>query len=445
MNISIISAEEHISSELIAMSEGGKNYRLLILSTKAEGVIDGSLCQKVRELELKPTPIFLALVADNYDFIDTDSFTEHFDGIIDTRNDISQTLETITHVLDIEGKYQLPAADFSGLRILLVEDNYINQEVAKALLEHFQPIVDIAENGLIALDKVKSNAYDLVLMDMQMPVMDGLTATREIRKLSEHVQLPIIAMTANVLKQEIEECLTAGMNDHIAKPIEVDELIFAINKWIHSEITTSESDDSTAFIPVPKSNISLLDTHEGIQRLGGNESTYWSLVKIMLDTNISKLNKWLDHADDITVEEAELFGHTLRGSAANVSAKSLSLLASELEKKAKAGVSDQGVMREMLDVMHEIRMQFMHIDSEARSQESFHGYTTKELRIELEQLQILLSQFDSQALEFIEGIKQSANSMSIDLASIHSDIQQFEYDAAGKKVFEVIAELHDRE
>jgi signal transduction histidine kinase len=106
----------------------------------------------------------------------------------------------------------------SGKKILLVEDVDINRLIATALLEEYECIIDEAENGKIAVDKARENSYDLILMDMQMPIMDGLAATKEIRKLG--ITTPIIAMTANAFREDAERCIEAGMNDHLSKPID---------------------------------------------------------------------------------------------------------------------------------------------------------------------------------------------------------------------------------
>jgi two-component system sensor histidine kinase/response regulator len=119
-----------------------------------------------------------------------------------------------------------------GARVLLVEDNEINQEVALGQLEDAEVEVDVADNGEIAVNMVRSKEYDIVLMDMQMPVMDGLEATRIIRADSRFDQLPIVAMTANAMAEDRDRCLEAGMNDHIAKPIDPDLLFGALISWI---------------------------------------------------------------------------------------------------------------------------------------------------------------------------------------------------------------------
>ncbi|QUD89119.1 PAS domain-containing hybrid sensor histidine kinase/response regulator [Phenylobacterium montanum] len=126
-----------------------------------------------------------------------------------------------------------PAAPDRALRLLLVEDVEVNRELVLAILAPFDVEVVTAENGLEALDRIREGRYDLVLMDVQMPGMDGLTATRRIRAMSlaHAANLPIIAMTANVLPDQIARCLEAGMNDHIGKPISPAALLDVLNRW----------------------------------------------------------------------------------------------------------------------------------------------------------------------------------------------------------------------
>ena len=119
-----------------------------------------------------------------------------------------------------------------GAHLLLAEDNLLNQQVAMELLTDVGFVVDLAENGKIALEMAQESAYDAVLMDVQMPEMDGEAATREIRKIERLADLPILAMTAGAMEADRQRCLDAGMNDHIAKPIEPDALFAALLKWI---------------------------------------------------------------------------------------------------------------------------------------------------------------------------------------------------------------------
>jgi two-component system, sensor histidine kinase and response regulator len=124
----------------------------------------------------------------------------------------------------------LPAAP-GGTRVLLVEDNEINQLVAQEILRDAGYVVEVAENGQIAVDMVRQRDWDVVLMDMQMPVMDGLQATACIRQLVNRTGLPIIAMTANAMQRDRDRCLAAGMNDFVTKPVDPEELFKILVKW----------------------------------------------------------------------------------------------------------------------------------------------------------------------------------------------------------------------
>ncbi len=138
----------------------------------------------------------------------------------------------------VDGEKQTEEADapgraMRGVRVLLVDDNLFNQEVARAILEESEALVEVSGNGLDALQRLeRGEQFDVVLMDMTMPVMDGLEASRRIRAMEQFRRLPIIAMTANAMKGDREACLAAGMNDHLAKPIDTRELFRVLEKWI---------------------------------------------------------------------------------------------------------------------------------------------------------------------------------------------------------------------
>ncbi len=232
--------------------------------------------------------------------------------------------------------------DIAGARLLLVEDNEVNQQVATELLEQVQLIVEVADNGQIAVDMINNqpNHFDAVLMDLQMPVMDGYTAARAIRRNDACLNIPIIAMTANAMEGDREKCLAAGMNDHVAKPIDPKALYTTLAKWIMPEVREvpehlQTTDNSQYIGEVP--NIPGMNTAEGLARIGGNLSAYKKvLAKFVVNQNdsIGQLNAALAKDDR---HEAERLAHTIKGLAGNLGADKLRDEAGLLETALQEG------------------------------------------------------------------------------------------------------------
>jgi signal transduction histidine kinase/DNA-binding response OmpR family regulator len=146
--------------------------------------------------------------------------------------DTVQTARAHQHTGEVDAADAAPMPTLTGVQVLLVEDNFINQNVAKGILEQAGAVVAVAENGQTALDLLRAQRYDLVLMDVQMPVMDGFTATRLIRD-ELALTLPVIAMTAGVMASEREQCIAAGMDDFIAKPIDVEQMFATMQRHLN--------------------------------------------------------------------------------------------------------------------------------------------------------------------------------------------------------------------
>ncbi|SIQ46389.1 two-component system, unclassified family, sensor histidine kinase and response regulator [Aromatoleum tolulyticum] len=245
------------------------------------------------------------------------------------------------------GEAPADLAAIRGARLLLVEDNELNQEVASELLGAAGLRVDIAGNGAEAVQRVQQAAYDLVLMDMQMPVMDGVTATRAIRRLPACADLPIVAMTANAMAGDREQCIEAGMNDHIAKPIQPDRLWAALLRWI-SPRGAADGAAGTSGAPAAPSaaprailarlrRVPGLDPDLGVRRLMGKEDFYLSLLRKFV-TGYGDFTARLDAAlagGDLAA--AERLAHSLKGLAGQIGATVLQEVAAELERNLHAG------------------------------------------------------------------------------------------------------------
>jgi signal transduction histidine kinase/CheY-like chemotaxis protein len=234
---------------------------------------------------------------------------------------------------------ELDLAPINGAQILLVDDSEINLQVAGELLLGARLHVDLARNGQEAVDAVKSKHFDCVLMDIQMPVMDGYTATSTIRSLAGYEALPILAMTANVLPEDRAKALAAGVNDHVPKPIDPDELYRKLLQWIEPGDrvpfeSIAETLESTPELPQQLPGIVLVD---GMKRVGGNSRLY---VKLLLDLRAN----YADAAVAIKALYAEgdsdgasQLAHKLRGIANNLGATDVGDCAQRLEALLKTG------------------------------------------------------------------------------------------------------------
>ncbi len=231
---------------------------------------------------------------------------------------------------------RLPIKDLSQYRVLLVEDNIINQDVARELLQKWSVNVHIAWHGKEALEKVQKNKYDMILMDIQMPVMDGLTATREIRKLQnpEQNSIPILAMTAHVRTGDREKCLAAGMNGYIPKPVDPEELYNALVQWAPSKRPLP---DRTA-PPVPGQSLEWrepllsngIDVDAALENIGGNQAFYKRMMGKFIREYSDGAQRIRDYLDSADYENAYIIAHSLKSVAGYLGAKTMWQKASAL-------------------------------------------------------------------------------------------------------------------
>jgi PAS domain S-box-containing protein len=263
---------------------------------------------------------------------------------------VSLLLDTI---VDTFGREQLPAVDaaavsrragerppkLAGARVLVVEDNAINQEVAQGILEGFGLAVEIAGDGQQAIDMLEAGGdrFDAVLMDLQMPVMDGYAATTAIRSRTRFSALPIIAMTAHVMQSERDRCLGAGMSDYVSKPIDPGQLQATLERWLQRRNDGAR--------PAPVADAGLPETIAGIdvatvmRRLGGNHGL---LVRLLRDfvrghtADPTHIREALGRGDS---ERARHAAHSLKGVAGNLAATEVFAATVALEAALRRGES----------------------------------------------------------------------------------------------------------
>jgi len=231
---------------------------------------------------------------------------------------------------------------FEGAKILLVEDNIINQELVCALLTKINVQTEIASDGFEAIEKIKSNKFDLVLMDMQLPEIDGLHTAQIIRKNYSKTELPIIALTANVSQSNKDQCLSVGMNDYLTKPIETDNLYQILSSYLKEtnsrpkiiETNIQKIYDLTENEGFPI-NLPGFNLHEGLQRLNNNKELYQKVLKQFAQENHNFIDKLTNLLKKQQIEEAEILVHNLKGIAGNLSAEPLFNLLTDLDELLK--------------------------------------------------------------------------------------------------------------
>ena len=302
----------------------------------------------------------------------------------------------------------------AGARILLVEDNELNQDVALGLMEEGGFVIDVAGNGQLAIERVLVGNYDIVLMDLQMPVLDGLSATVKLRAIPAFAELPIVAMTANAMAGDRERCLEAGMNDHVAKPLEPAALWRALLNWIKPrEGLGTPAPAAPVAAPVPAgagsvlpAQIPGLDLVDGLRRTLGKETLYVSLLRKFVTTQAgfgADLSAALAAGDYTT---AERYAHTLKGVCGNLGAPGLGVLAGELEKSLGAHDELASISPKLESVTRQLAALLAAIsaalppDAQAVAAEAVDWEALRPL---IAQLRALLEDSDAEALDLLEA------------------------------------------
>ena len=309
-------------------------------------------------------------------------------------------------------KHENALATLCGARILLVEDNEINQELAAELLRTNGMRVSVANNGQEALDILEEYQFDGVLMDCQMPIMDGYQATELLRLQPRFKDLPILAMTANAMISDKEKVLSVGMNDHIAKPIDVTDMLVRMANWITTD-QNNEQDDieiavPTKLAPAPFVQIKGLDTDKGLNICQGNTKLYKKILLKFVDNQ----GEFHEHFQQgIIQKDSELLirqAHTLKGVAGNIGATELYKSAQVLESCVAKEHSEEEIKEQLNIVKDQLLSLCIAIKSliSLEASTAVQAIDISSAREKLAQLRILLEENDTDALELFEQLQQ---------------------------------------
>ena len=453
------SGEEAV--ELIKEAATVKGYDLVIMDWKMPGMDGIEASRRIKRMfASNEGPVIIMLTAYNSPQMRAEAKQLGVAFVLDKPVTPSLMLNTIMHIFGKEGFKQISTSrdeklepeslkQFIGTRVLLVEDNIINQEVAQDILQQAGLTVTVAANGKEAVNMVMSNTFDIVLMDLQMPVMDGYDATRQIRKNPAFSELPIIAMTANVLQAEREKCIQVGMNDYITKPIDTILLFRTMGHWIKENQRTNPSKESLRETEQPAATNKIsanndngmpelddIDSQSALNRLGGNRKLYQNLLvkfKKIHQHDIKAIRQAVDLGE---LEIAERLVHTIKGAAGNLGAHEVFTDAVALEAAFRGNTLENlepliGQLEKSMELVF-TAIAFWEAKGVETSSSEHDGANVVLLMPSLEELANLLNDNDMATSDYLEAIViQTKNTAFSDqVAQIKGLVDQYDFEGA---------------
>jgi two-component system sensor histidine kinase/response regulator len=433
-------------------------FSLMVVDWRMPGMDGLQLVAELRKKDGQPVPSVLMVTAFGVDTVRQAAKEKLIDGFLLKPINPSILYDTINSILHLGEKRVLDKskdidvienyrAALQDSKVLLVEDNDINLELAIELLRDVGIEPDFARNGREGWEKVKENTYDCVLMDIQMPEMDGLTATRKIREEERFNSLPILAMTAHAMKGEREKSLSAGMNDHITKPIDPHILYNALIKYIKGEATANSVADfaeknATADGDAPF-QIEGVDVVNGLKRVAGKQDLYFKLLKTFVDNYTGVTAKAQKMVVEKNVPELAALLHTIAGVAGNIGITELYELAHPVSSELK-NVSHEANptlnsthLQKTIAVFTKLEKQLPIIEKFVKANAKTVAATTEvsddELNERLTALAKAIEDNDMQAGELCEEMIAKftlSEDMKSKLTGIQKALNEFEFDAA---------------
>jgi signal transduction histidine kinase/DNA-binding response OmpR family regulator len=449
-----LSGEEAVEMVRSA-AQSGNPYAIAFLDWQMPGIDGFETAKRIRALPALAAPALVMVTAYSREDVLDQAEGGDFAGVLIKPVQPSMLFDATIQALAGEvprEKRAKPATGASsglerlnGARVLLVEDIKLNQMVATGLLEDAKLSIDVADNGEIAVRMVETGDYDLVLMDMQMPVMDGIEATKAIRSNPRFEHLPIIAMTANAMVSDRERCLAAGMNDHIAKPIEPDELFALLKRWIEPRPPAQSGTLPRTSTPTEMPEIARLDTRTALHRIGGNRKRYESFLRNFAADETLVVENIRAALRDGDITTAQLGAHSLKGVAATLGATHLTEYAEAAEVALKAGAT----VAVPLDALSEELTAVIAAINVALPPEDYENDTAGVSKdptavVEsLSRLKELLESDDGEAAAFIDEARQMLVGVltAPEIERLRKQVRTFEFAAALNSLTEISARL----
>ncbi len=454
----VASGEEAI--RLLAAADASDPYRLVLMDWHMPGM-DGLQTSAIikRDGRLTSIPRIVMVTAFGREDIRAQAEVLGLDGYVlkpvnasvlyDTLMDLFGTASSEDGTSGHHAAAGSPEHDARGVRVLLVEDNEMNQQVATELLESAGAKVTVAGHGGIAVDLLKNGPqpppFDVVLMDLQMPEMDGYTATKLLREDGRFNSLPILAMTAHALVEERQRCLDAGMNDHLTKPIEPDALFAALARWV--KVRHAPADSAPARRPADNEpevpEIEGVDVSGGLKRVAGNRRVYRSLLEQFAAKQADAAAQITTALRDGEMAFAERLAHTLKSVAGNIGIGRVQSVAAELERGIREQSPTVSFLLETLDSVIAPQVDAIRRALVQPGRENApHEYNAEAAAAAVTRLRALIADNDGDAADALQTVVNSLAGTADEkkLDQLRSAIAEFDFDLAAAKLNDIAVE-----
>lgn len=424
-------------------------FDLVLMDWRMPGLNGIDAARQIRQLCTEKPPVTILVTAYGREDVVRSAQSAGFQSVLSKPVNESLLFDAIANAFGSQPQaIAIPMGNgpilFPGQPVLLVEDNEVNQQVARELLEQSGLTVTIANHGREAVDLLRESSFEVILMDVQMPVMDGLTATRLIRKEGLAPKTPIVAMTANAMAGDRDLCIDAGMDDYVAKPIEPEELMATLSRYLRTATDlhgpTLHATGGDWEFPI----VHGLDPKAGLRRVAYNAGLY---RKLLLQFQREQGGSALDLRAALNLgdhDKATRIVHNLKGVAANLGAVLVASQAGALEKRLRStSVAELegplGLLERTMDrLCHELKVLQADPEVEKRGTEPV---DPNAVAIEVEAIRPLLESDLEQAMEQADSLvaryAQMGGPLGDLLRKLQDALQSFDTDTAGQLLDEM--------
>lgn len=444
--------------ELILEADKKSPFDIIVTDWHMPPGMNGiELVKSVHQFKLKNPPASILFSNVSQDELSNDAKKHGIEHILTKPVNASVLFEVILSIFNLDTttnskidkveeapKSQISLEKIKGSKILLAEDNLLNQEIAQELLTDEGFKVTIANNGKEAVSLVNDEDFDVVLMDMQMPEMDGLEATMKIRETFASNTLPILAMTANAGEEDREKCLKAGMDAHITKPIDPEVLMSELCKWIVPKDVDEKLQESAKKV---QSNNSIgaidgIDIEAALRVVAGKQSLLNKMLKTFVTDQSQAIHAIKDALQNKDNELAKRLAHTLKGTSASIGAKQLQEIASKIEGYFTKPYDDEVFNNdlqlceiELENVVKNVSLALSDIDKDTNSNVA-KPLNLESVKVTVDKLLEHLANNDTEANQLLDSFQQDLISLfgNETFSLIKDSIENFDYDTAATTI-----------